>query len=173
MIRFWRSDSRAITPATAGASVLLGLACLLTGAALLRAIRLEPLPTLERESREGLVLPAARVAPSPAGIEAAVAADLFQPERRAPAERYRLPFEERVDPTTPAPAAEIRLLGTVASPDGQGGFAMCQIGNDPPRIVRVGETLGGWTLRAVGQGRATVVSPKGEATEIAVPKPGS
>ncbi|HEV8356840.1 MAG TPA: hypothetical protein VGQ17_08770 [Gemmatimonadales bacterium] len=119
-----------------------------------------------------MAVTAATAAPSEAG--AAISADPFRPDRRPAPVAFRMPGEpagpgdsERASQPPP-----ITLIGTAVQPDG-GGFAMCQLGNDPPRLVRLGERLAGYTLRAVGQGRATFRSETGQALEVRVPKTGT
>lgn len=118
------------------------------------------------------VAPAA--APNAAQVLAAVDSDPFHPERRRPTERFRLPGEAitaEVAAPTPA-AAPLVLLGTVVLAEGR-SFVMCQQGSDQPRIVRVGESLGDYTLRSVQQGHAVFVTRRGEQVELRVPKPGN
>jgi hypothetical protein len=151
-----------------------GVAAIIAGGSFVRALRLDRLPTIGETSVPGrLALPPARSPLRVAEVSTTVAADVFAPDRQRPLEAYRLPFEQQAAQGAPPVATDLRLLGTVASPDGTQGFAMCQIGNDPPRIIRVGESFGGWTLRTVGEGRATVTSPRGATINVAVPKPGS
>jgi hypothetical protein len=49
----------------------------------------------------------------------------------------------------------LRLIGTVA--DGDGSFAVCQLGAARPKMLHPGDTLGGWQLQHVAPGRATFV----------------
>jgi hypothetical protein len=118
------------------------------------------------------VAPAA--APNAAQVLEAVDSDPFHPERRRPTERFRLPGEAiSAEVTAPEPAvAPLVLLGTVVLAEGR-SFVMCQQGSDQPRIVRIGESLGDYTLRTVQQGRAVFVSRRGEQLELRVPKPGN
>ncbi len=102
-------------------------------------------------------------------VAAAVEADPFSPARQRPLEPYRLPGE-----LVEAPAATrtqpLKVLGTVVQTSGA-SFAMCQLGSDPPVIVRIGGQIGGYTLKRVTRGKATFTSPAGEI-EIAAPQPG-
>jgi hypothetical protein len=118
-----------------------------------------------------------RPAPGRAAALAAVEVDPFRPDRSRPAERFRLPGDvlaaaepEAPEPVRPAPA--VRLIGTVMLPDG-GALAMAQLGEDSPRVVRVGEKIGEYVLRTVQRGGATFVSAAGERVELVVPRPGS
>lgn len=151
---------------------LLAVSVLVTLGAGVRAWRLSPLPGPE-------AIPATPALEDVPDVEReqlwtavrAVERDPFHPERRAPARRYLLPeddgrgvFTAGVD----APQGPLRLVGTAVS-DAGGGFAMCQLGGDPPRIVRVGETLGGFTLRSVLRGKAEFTREDGTAMTLAVP----
>jgi hypothetical protein len=94
---------------------------------------------------------------------AAIEKDPFNPERQRPARRFRLP-PDRTAIATRRPAlptaVAIRLVGTAVTPDG-GGFAMCQLQGGTPRIVRLGEQVGGWTLKKVTPGSAEFATPTG------------
>jgi hypothetical protein len=95
----------------------------------------------------------------PAGVvQAALDADPFTANRRRPGARYRLPGDAvaRTAPTVAPPV----VLGTVLAAGG-GSFALCQMGSSPPVVVRVGESIGGFTLRSVDKGRAVFLSPQG------------
>jgi hypothetical protein len=110
----------------------------------------------------------------PAFIARIVDHDPFHPERRRPKTPFRLPAEEaaaRPAPVTPAPAAQLRLLGTVVTP-GSDAFAMGQLGADAPRVIRVGGTLGGFTLRRIEPGRAIFTAPNGESMDLRVSRAG-
>lgn len=100
--------------------------------------------------------------------------DPFHPERRRPTTPFRLPAEEesaRRAAVPEAPVSTLRLLGTVITA-GQDAFAMGQLGGDAPRVVRVGGTLGGFTLRRIEPGRAVFTTPNGEMLDLRVPKAG-
>jgi hypothetical protein len=106
----------------------------------------------------------------------AVEADPFRPERRRPAERFRLPGEAvsealAVEETHPQ-SGTVQLIGTVVMPNG-GSFAMTQVGGEPPRMMRVGESIGGYSLRSIDRGRAVFVAAGGTRVEVQVPKSGS
>lgn len=108
-----------------------------------------------------------------AELNAALTADPFRPERRPPPVPFRMPGEALSgnNADQPTPVQSIVLIGTAVS-DG-GGFAMCQLGSDPPRLVRLGERLAGYTLRSVGQGRATFRTETGQTIEVRVAKAGT
>lgn len=74
--------------------------------------------------------------------------------------------------TTPAPTiAAIRLLGTVIR--GGGGFAVCQLSAESPRIVHIGERLGELTLESLEQGRAVFRSANGARLTLSLATPGT
>jgi len=155
-------------------------ACTTAGGAALwtlaRALSVRPMPapsvSEERVPQGGIYSPAAT--PS-ASLAVAVENDPFHPERRRPAERFRLPGEAEPSDTLAAgngAAASMRLLGTAVLAEGR-GFAMYQAGAETPRLVRVGETVGELTLKRVDQGRAVFRTRAGRAIELRVPKAGS
>jgi hypothetical protein len=55
---------------------------------------------------------------------------------------------------------------------GQDAFVMGQIASDPPRVLRVGGTLGGFTLHRIEPGRAVFIAPNGETMDLRVSKAG-
>ncbi len=155
-------------------------ACTTAGGAALwtlgRALGLRPMPEASvseaPRTHNGINPPAAT--PS-ASLAAAVENDPFHPERRRPADRFRLPGEATPSETLTAAggaAASMRLLGTAVLPEGR-GFAMYQAGAETPRLVRVGETVGELTLKRVEQGMAVFRTRAGRAIELRVPKAGS
>lgn len=100
----------------------------------------------------------------------AVERDPFHPARRAPDRRYVLFDDPEGSPFAPeARATEVvlLLLGTAVAEGG--GFAMCQLGSDPPRIARIGETVGGYTLRSVARGAARFTREDGSPITLTVP----
>jgi hypothetical protein len=133
------------------------------------AIRIEDLPGPADATALGDVQPVARPPATRVNITAAVDADPFAPERQRPAEPYRLPGELVEAPVVPR-TQQLRVLGTVVVTNGT-SFAMCQIGSEPPAIVRVGQQIGSYTLKRVTRGKAVFASPSGEI-EIAAPQPG-
>ena len=152
--------------AAAAATVVAGISATMSVA---DALRIDEPPGRADATSLGDVQPAARKTPARVNIAAAVDADPFSPARQRPAEPYRLPGE-----LIEAPAAsrtqQLKVLGTVVVTSGS-SFAMCQIGSDPPVIVRIGQQIGGYTLKRVARGKAVFTSPSGEI-EIAAPQPG-
>lgn len=112
-------------------------------------------------------------APAPATIDvaAAIDADLFSPDRTAPAERYRMPGEAAPAAAAAEPARPI-VLGTAIAADGS-SFATCQL--DSPRLlmVRVGDKVGEYTVRIIERGRVVFTTPAGRSFEVLAPRAGS
>jgi hypothetical protein len=134
-----------------------------------RALRTDDLPTSADATALGDVQIASRDRPPRVNVAAAVDADPFNPARARPTEVYMLPHELVVP--APAPRGEqLRVLGTVVSTTGS-GFAMCQLGSQPPTIVKIGEKIGAYTLKRVVRGSATFAGPAGDVV-IAAPQPG-
>jgi hypothetical protein len=105
------------------------------------------------------------------GALRAVDRDPFHPERRAPMARYLLPEDDRgatVSASGSARGGSIRLLGTAVS-GSSGGFAMCQVGGDTPRMLHVGDTLGGLTLRRIDRAAAEFVATDGSVVTLLLP----
>jgi hypothetical protein len=168
-----RATLRHLPVRLAIAAVVLSLAVL--GSTIRRAVEVEQaLGALDSSGQPTVTDVSPAAAPAAARVLEAVESDPFHPERRRPADRFRLPGEAIAtasDPAPPAPAPLV-LLGTVVLAEGR-GFAMCQQGSDQPRIVRVGESLGDYTLRTIEQGRAVFTTRRGEKIELRVPKPGN
>lgn len=104
-------------------------------------------------------------------LVAALRNDVFHPERRPPTVRFRLPGEGTAPVTTPATAA-LRLIGVALVSDGK-SFALVQVGSDSPRLVRIGESAGGYTLKQVMMDRASFAGPDGKVQDYRVPKAGT
>jgi hypothetical protein len=75
-------------------------------------------------------------------------------------------------PINRAASLPLRLVGTVIE-GASGDFALCQLGNETPKMVRVGQSIGDYVLRRVTQGAASFDSPAGGRMELRVSKPGS
>jgi hypothetical protein len=109
-------------------------------------------------------------------VLAAVAKDPFHPERRRPGARFQLPADVAAAMArrreTEGAAASVRVIGTAVASDG-GGFAMCAWAGGTPRIVRVGERVGEWTLRRVTPGAAEFTTSTGTTVVARIPKAGT
>jgi hypothetical protein len=146
--RFWALGPRI-------ASVLLLLVLLFVTRTAWRALEVGTVPEVrgndERRSFPGFRQPPGR------GLKDALTAvdhDPFHPERRRPGTRFRLPADAVTGSSVQHP---VRLLGTVVLPGGL-GFALCQLGGEPPRRVRIGERVSDLTLVRVEPGRAVFKS---------------
>lgn len=115
-------------------------------------------------------------------LAVAVESAPFSPQRRPPAQRFRMPGSDppesfqSVDPGLGAgPAAHgsgLRLLGTMVLPGG-GGVALAHGPGEEPRLVRIGESIGGLTLRSVRLGAAVFTGPDGSVVEIDIERQGA
>ncbi|HXO84063.1 MAG TPA: hypothetical protein VN803_00910 [Gemmatimonadales bacterium] len=104
-------------------------------------------------------------------VLAAVAKDPFHPQRRRPGQRFQLPSDVASSAPSAAATVQVELIGTAVTPGG--GFAMCATSGGAPRIVRVGERLGDWTLNRVTQGAAEFAKPDGAIVVLRIAKAGS
>jgi hypothetical protein len=98
----------------------------------------------------------------------AVDNDPFQPDRRRPAEPYRMPGEDVGDPEAPPPPPPpppFTLLGTAEM--GAGGIAVMRVEESLPRVMTVGESLMGYRLDAV-KGDAATLSGQGQTVTLTV-----
>ena len=157
--------------AGAGFLISIGLV-ILAGWPLTHAVAL---PTVEEVPVPGVTSPPSRetrFADEDTPDLVNIASDPFRPDRAPPKIALLIGGGAVGDSTTPEPTQPIVLIGTAVLPNG-GGFATCQIGNEPARLVRIGESLAGYTLRAVAQGRATFRTADGEELEVRVAKAGS
>lgn len=129
-----------------------------------------PLPPGPRKNGAVLV-PAPGIAST--RLASAVKKDPFRAERRPPTERFRLPGEPlAATASRDSVVSPFQLVGTAVMTEGK-GFAMCQLGDSVPRLVRIGERVGGLTLEWVAQGRAVFAGADGRRTELRVPKAGT
>ena len=97
----------------------------------------------------------------------------FDPDRRAPSGRYRLPEEFVVEeppppPPPPPPAPEFRVLGIIGGAGG--GVAVIEVDGEPPRVVSLGEDVLGYNLASIGN-RRVVVSKDGRNVSVAMSDP--
>jgi len=106
----------------------------------------------------------------------AVTKDPFRPDRRRPGGRFQLPAVAAAASArrhaSQATEASLRLVGTAVAAGG-GGFAMCAWQGGIPRIVRIGERVGDWTLQRVWPGAAEFVTPAGGTIIVRIPKAGA
>lgn len=133
-----------------------------------------PLPSVEEVPAGGDAATASHHVGASDGFGDAVsiAYDPFRPDRAPPKATLVLGGMATATGTGPESAQPLVLIGTAVLPNG-GGFATCQIGSEPARLVRIGESLAGYTLRTVAQGRAIFRTESGEEIEVRVARTGS
>ncbi len=168
------SWTRRWTPALTRASLAAGSAAVGASWQLWRALSVTPLPA---PAPPGPVEPipavALRAPTPPAARQTAVGANPFRPERAPPAVAFRMPADHEAAPEfAPQARPGLVLIGTAVLP-GDRGFALCQVGGEAPRLVRLGEQVGGYTLKTVAQGSATFLAANGTSMDVTVPKAGS
>jgi hypothetical protein len=152
------------------AAVACAASVVVLGAAIAAAVRSHPTPRLPAVNPAGAVVVSALDTTSDALVAAAADADPFSPSRTRAETRVASAAEPVV--INRQPAAPLQLIGTVMDPAG-GDFALCQLGADAPKIVRVGQSVGSYTLRRISQGSASFESSNGDRIELRVSKSGS
>jgi hypothetical protein len=109
-------------------------------------------------------------------IHSTIVNDPFNAARKPSALRFRFPGEGlATDSSAIARAAiaqqPIRLVGTVVDAEGS-GFAICQLGQQAPRVVHLRERFGSLTLRKVQQERAVFSDSTGATVILLASKVG-
>jgi hypothetical protein len=51
-------------------------------------------------------------------------------------------------------------------------FAICQRGEESPKVLHVGDQIAGFTLNVLSRGRAVFATPDGDQLELQAPQPG-
>jgi hypothetical protein len=97
--------------------------------------------------------------------------DLFSADRSAPDVAYRMPGDPDPNEKPAAMPEKPVLLGTGIATDHR-NFATVQLGGDRPTLVRVGDKIGQWVVRAIERGKITLVTATGAKVDISVPRPG-
>lgn len=160
------------TPRVRLALFALLVSALLLVFAVMRAVRIEP---TEPEAsvlaaRSGAQMPVTRVVQI--DPEQVVQQNIFAFDRTAPAGRYPMPGEFIDEPAPVAssgpPPARPQVLGTAVGLDGS-AFATAQLPNMSPRIVRVGDKLGIYTVVAITRGTVTFRAADALTFEINAP----
>lgn len=165
MMRDWGK-----TPAMRIALIVLGASLVVLVWTLARALRARPIPNAVPTTLVGLDAVKRAPARPVADIQAGVENDLFSPDRSAPETPYRMPGEDnpsdkpRIEPQKPI------VLGTAVASDGH-NFATVQLGMDSPKLVRVGDKIGEWTVRSIARGKVVLEGPEGNRAELGVPNP--
>jgi len=157
------------------------LALVLAGAAALGALmRGCRVPDRTTAARETIVISSSLRLPGGDRIAQyiPIADDPFFPGRTPPATRYQLADStkrpttgERSDsspsdssPSDSSPSVPT-VLGTVVGADGS-GFAICTMNGDPPKTVRLGESIGGYRADTIERGRVVFVTPVGQRVTV-------
>ncbi len=109
-------------------------------------------------------------ATSAVNVGVAIDADLFAPDRKAPAARYRMPGESA--PKTVEEPPQPVVLGTAVAADGT-SFATCQFQSARLLMVRVGDKVGDYTVKSIERGRVVFATPAGKSFEVLGPRAGS
>jgi hypothetical protein len=151
---------RDLRPAGRAALGALALALALLGAAVRGAVRIDPLPDSVTAAAPATIPdPIRSPAPAAQAVLAAVERDPFSPDRRPPADRYRMPGEAPAAATARGTGAPvIQLHGVVLLPSG-GGMAALYAAGRSAQVVRVGQTFEGYRLVRVGPGEAVLEGP--------------
>lgn len=102
----------------------------------------------------------------PADVDAAVEQDIFAPDRSAPSEPFHMPGEASASTAAAVASPKPTVLGTAVS-DGASSFATARFGDAAPRIVRVGDKLGPYTVVAIARGRVTFRTADGDRLDVA------
>jgi hypothetical protein len=145
------------------------LSALLTLWALARALRVDD-PSTVPPAAGALAPPPPRPPAPPVRVHAVVERDPFAPDRAAPLARYRMPHEEDVEEPVEevAPPVQPQVLGTVVATRGR-SFAICQLQDSPPTVVRVGDKVGEFTVREIARGRVTFTTAAGGRVVVSAP----
>jgi hypothetical protein len=149
------------------AAIALGGAVVLIGWAGVRATRLDVVPGAAPTPIETSALNG-RTQREATDIADALASDPFSATRTPPSKRYALPWEADEGKVVEATAKPI-VLGTAMSLDGS-SFATCQLGEDRPRIVRVGDKLGTYTVKSIARGRVAFTTSSGSILDVSALK---
>ena len=136
------------------------------------ALRAAPIATVSPTTIASLDRLRRTPPPPPADIQAAVENDLFAADRTAPSAPYRMPGDrDQVEaPSVEPPKPQV--LGTAVATDGR-SFATMQLGDASPVLVRVGDKIGDWTVKAIGRGKVTLAAAGGARADLSVLKPGT
>jgi hypothetical protein len=165
MMREW-----ARTPTMRIALAVLVASVVVLGWTLVRALRPQPIPNAVPMTLVGLDavkrVPTRQVADIQAGVEN----DLFSPDRSAPDTPYRMPGENNPDDKPRVEPQKPIVLGTAVASDGH-NFATVQLGMESPKLVRVGDKIGEWTVRSIVRGKVVLEGAEGNRAELGVPNP--
>lgn len=147
------------------AVAVVALSLLLMLYTLMRAVQITDVPS---GVLPVLPNPAALVAPPPPptiNIVAVVNRDVFDVARSAPTNRYLLP-SEILEPDAPAAALPRLVVLGIGLASGGRSFATCQVGSERATIVRVGDKIGPYIIKAIESKRVTIMLPSGAVETI-------
>ena len=108
-------------------------------------------------------------APSETALLAALIDDPFRPGVNVP--RAAAQAEPVAAEPTEDTMARLAIVGTVVLP-GNRGLVMATWGTEPPRLLRIGDRIGGLRLQRVERGAAEFEDEMGSKTVVRIPKPG-
>lgn len=143
------------------------LAVVFSGWSLTRAVRIDPVPPGAplRFSTAGAVMTPDPT--TPPDVVSVVSLNVFAPERTAPARRYRLAGYAQEKPSAEAPKPVV--LGTALSTP-ERSFAIVKVGDVGPQIVRMGNTIAGYTVKSIERGLVVFAASTGERLAISAGK---
>lgn len=130
-----------------------------------RALQVSELPGAEPPVLPNPASLAAPPLPPLVNVHAVISQDAFDISRVAPTNRFLLP-SEMPEPEAPAAALPRLVVLGIALADGGRSFATCQVGAERPMIVRVGDKIGPYTIRAIESKRVVIVLPTGAVETI-------
>ena len=167
-------NARALSrhPGMRVASGALAVAVIVTVWTLVNALRVEAIPDVPPASLASLQGVAHGATRARADIAAVVENDLFSADRSAPAAPYRMPGEPDPNDKPAGLPEKPVLLGTGVATDNH-NFATVQLGGDRPTLVRVGDKIGQWVVKAIERGKIVLVTTGGARVDVSVPKPGT
>lgn len=148
------------------------IAAVLFIVSLVRAIRITPVEAAPGPASAELVRSNATLLPPEIDLGAIGANGIFQPDRTALPYRYRMPGDALPnDSAAPDPLKPV-VLGTVIATDGS-NFATCQMPGGRPTVLRVGDTMGEFTVTAIEREKVVFKNAAGKLIEITVTRPGT
>ena len=153
------------TPVMRLALAVLGASIIVFLWTLTRALRAQPIPSAVATTPVALDASKRPAVRQVADIQSGVENDLFSPDRTAPETPYRMPGEDspndkpRIEPQKPI------VLGTAVASDGH-NFATLQLGMDSPKLVRVGDKVGEWTVRSITRGKVVIEGTEGNRAAL-------
>lgn len=148
-------------PAMRPAIVVLVAAVALFAWSAARLLRADVLPAAQRG--DPFALPTVKLDPSPIVRRETPDDDLFASDRTPRDARYVLPDERVAVAETPAPTPIV--LGTALATDGR-SFVSARMPDGVPRSLRVGDTIGTYTLRSIGRRLVVFSRASGGRVEV-------